>query len=170
MQKALVSRCTRQAGVTESNNDPRIGMRFPTISPDGCWLAYESDQKGRREVYVTPFPGPGPRMQVSVNGGYGQVWAPDGRTLYFRGESVTDGQTPMMAVAVATEPSFSVSPANVLFSGNFFMGSPLRNHDISPDGSRFLMCRRLDGSIEPVTQFHLTLNRFTELERLVPTD
>jgi hypothetical protein len=56
----------------------------PALSPDGRWIAYTSTESGAEEVYVQPIPGPGPRLQVSVNGGQEAQWAPDGRTLYYR--------------------------------------------------------------------------------------
>ena len=54
-----------------------------TFSPDGRWVAYVSDESGRAEVYVRPFPGPGTRSQVSIDGGTAPVWSRDGRELFF---------------------------------------------------------------------------------------
>ena len=55
-----------------------------SLSPGGRWLAYASDESGEYEIYVRSFPEPGARFQVSAEGGYEPVWAPDGRTLYYR--------------------------------------------------------------------------------------
>src|SRR6202030_1842180 len=56
----------------------------PRFSPDGRWLAYSSDESGRREIYVQPYPGPGGKRQISTEGGTEPVWNPDGRELFYR--------------------------------------------------------------------------------------
>ena len=58
--------------------------RSPRFSPDGKWLAYVSDESGRNDVYVQPFPGPGPKWLVSTDGGIDPVWSRDGRELFYR--------------------------------------------------------------------------------------
>jgi len=140
------------------------------ISPDGRWLAYESDYTGRREVYVTSFPDPGPRIQVSVDGGVMPVWAPDGSELFFRGLKFPDGQRPMMLADVTTGAEFSAGQIRELFAGRFFKGSPARAYDVSPDGQQLLMCKSLNPAEQRVGEIHLTLNWFDELERLVPKE
>ncbi len=142
----------------------------PMISPDGRWLAYESDYTGRQEVYVTSFPDPGSRTQVSVNGGVMPVWAPDGGELFFRGPRTPDGQRPMMVADLTVGDSFSVGRTRELFSGRYFKGSPARAYDVSPDGQRLLMCKTLTSSEQRVGEIHLTLNWFEELNRLAPTN
>ena len=57
--------------------------RYPAVSPDGRWIAYESDESGRDEVYVRPFPGPGGKWQISNAGGSLPVWSRNGRELFF---------------------------------------------------------------------------------------
>ncbi len=78
----------------------------PTISADGRLLGYVSDESGTMEVYVQPLPGPGPRVQVSVNGGEEPVWSKSGNTLFYRGPGrimrATIGGNP---VQVATRDS-----------------------------------------------------------------
>ncbi len=140
------------------------------ISPDGRWLAYESDYTERREVYVTSYPEPGARIQVSVDGGVMPVWAPDGSELFFRGPKHPDGQRSMMVADVTTGAEFSAGRIRELFSGRFFKGSPARAYDVSPDGQRLLMCKTLNPSEQRVGEIHVTLNWFTELERLAPKD
>ena len=74
--------------------------RHPRLSPDGRWLAYTSDEAGRQEVFVQPFPGPGGRLQVSIDGGTEPVWSRDGRELfYINGDK-------MMVVDITTAPAF----------------------------------------------------------------
>ncbi len=111
------------------------------FSPDGRWLAYESNETGRDEVYVEPFSVTGPRgkRQVSVGGGTEPVWAPDGRELLYR-----DGDR-MMAVDIKIQPEFSAGTPRLLFEGRFLGAGPVhlrRNYDVSLDGQRFLMMQR----------------------------
>ena len=57
---------------------------FPAVSPDGRWIAYRSNESGRFEVYVRPFPGPGGKTQISNAGGTVPVWSRNGRELFFQ--------------------------------------------------------------------------------------
>jgi hypothetical protein len=136
--------------------------RHPMFSPDGRWLAYTSNESGRDEVHVRSYPGPGGKQQISNEGG-SQVWARDGRELFYR-----NGNR-LMAVAVETEPEFSAGRPTRLFEETFDVGSPSgvdysSNYDIKADGDRFVMIR-------PVTQdatgYHLNvvLNLGEELRR-----
>jgi len=106
------------------------------VSPDGRWVAYVTTESGAAQVVVQPFPGPGPRTQVSNDGGREPVWAPDGRRLYYR-----DNQH-LVAATFSTNPSFSVTSREVLFDDPFVRGSlPHADYDISPDGKNFLMLK-----------------------------
>jgi serine/threonine-protein kinase len=62
-----------------------FGEQFARLTPDGHWLAYTSDESGRNEIYVRPFPTPGSKWQVSTNGGERSIWSRDGKELYFLG-------------------------------------------------------------------------------------
>ncbi|HVR72359.1 MAG TPA: winged helix-turn-helix domain-containing protein [Vicinamibacteria bacterium] len=106
----------------------------PALSPDGVWLAYESDESGRPEIYVRAVSGVGGKWQVSSGGGDRPRWSRDGRQIVYR------RGTSMMAASVATRPSFSVEGPRVLFEGEFEAGGFVTpNYDIAPDGRRFLM-------------------------------
>ena len=144
------------------------------LSPDDRWLAYVSDDSGREEVYVTPFPGPGGRQPISTDGGSEPVWSRDGRELYYRNDEA------LMAVTIITEPEFTEGKApgltagkpTLLFEGPYLSGlgptgNPGTNYDVTPDG-RFVMIRAEEGA--GATQIHVVLNWFEELERLVPTE
>ena len=72
----------------------------PVFSPDGHWLAYTSDESGRYEVYVQPYPGPGGKWQISNEGGNELVWPKNGRELFYRNGAK------MMAVEITTQPTF----------------------------------------------------------------
>jgi eukaryotic-like serine/threonine-protein kinase len=107
----------------------------PRFSPDGRWLAYQSDDSGRPEVYVLPYPGPGGRSQVSTDGGSWPVWSRDGKELFF----VSAGR--LMAAAVETRPTFRARLPKPLFElGNL---SDYGGYDVAPDGTRFVMVRSL---------------------------
>jgi len=154
----------------EGEPQPFISSPFnevgPTFSPDGRWLAYASDQTGRFEIYVTPYPGPGPRVQVSAAGGRAPIWARNGRELFYRRVLVAEkGLRSTWAVDVTTEPKFSAGRPRKLFKGDY-----QTSYDVTPDGQMFLMGKQHPRPEKPVTQLHVTLNWFEELKRLVPTE
>ena len=132
--------------------------QFPMFSPDGRWVAYESDRSGRFDVYVRAFP-EGEEYAVSVDGGHGAIWSKDGRQLYYgRGNE-------MMVVDINTTDGFEAGTPRSLFQAPTWIGAS--NYDVSPDGERFVMVRY---SEESTPRINVVLNWFEELERLVPTD
>ena len=110
--------------------------RNAEVSPDGRWVAYESDESGQPEVYVRPFPSvDAGRWQVSTGGGTQPLWARNGRELFYRsGDAV-------MSVPVETRAGFVARNPVVLFKGQFAPSLSGRNYDVSPDGRRFLMLK-----------------------------
>ncbi|MCH8269243.1 MAG: PD40 domain-containing protein [Acidobacteria bacterium] len=90
------------------------------FSPDGRWLAYVSDESGRFEIYVQPFPGPGGKWQISTGGGTEPVWSPSGQELYYRNSDQ------MMAVDISTQPTFTVGKPRLLFRGRYERSSVSR--------------------------------------------
>ena len=135
--------------------------REMTFSPDSRWLAYQSDESGRYEVYVLPFPKveEGGKWQISTQGGSWPVWATNGRELFYRTANE------MMAVDITTEPSFSMGKPRLLFKTP--MVTARRDFDVTPDGQHFLMIRSEQTSTP--THINVVLNWFEELKRLVPT-
>jgi len=130
------------------------------ISPDGHWIAYESNESGRIEIYVRPFPNVEEgRWQISSDGGTEPVWAPRGQELFYRNGDA------MMVVGINPEPSFTQGSPVVLFTGRYSTYRAV-NYDISPDGQRFLMIKAAE---EERGQINVVLNWFEELKRLVPT-
>jgi Tol biopolymer transport system component/predicted Ser/Thr protein kinase len=137
------------------------GSRF---SPDARWLAYISNESGRYEIYVQPYPGPGGKWQVSTEGGTEPVWNPSGRELFYRSGDK------MMAVEIATQPSFSAGTPRMLFEGQYQpTPATLPNYDVSPDGQRFLMLKPVAAAQAAPTQINVVLNWFGELKQKVPT-
>jgi len=134
--------------------------RSPTFSPDGRLVAYVSNASGRREIYVEPYPGPGPRVVISTEGGYDPVWSRDGGELFYR-----NGDQ-MMAVPVTRAPQFSSGVPEVLFEREFLAdiyNSGGHSYDVAADG-RFLMIESGDTREE----LHIVLNWLEELEARVP--
>jgi eukaryotic-like serine/threonine-protein kinase len=120
----------------------------PSLSPDGKWLAYSSDESQRREVYITPFPGGGAKWQVSTAGGLSPRWRGDGKELYFLSY---DGS--MNAVEVkASANSVALGTSHVLFSSTL-QGQNFGPYDVTSDGKRFLVngAGALEGGSTPLT-------------------
>ena len=151
-------------GATEGLVETEFVELIGEVSPDGRWLAYTSDESGRFEVYVRPFPNVDDgRWQISRDFGRSPVWAPSGRELFFR------GPTDMMTVSVETEPTFRPGNPEVLFTAPYRTDAPLRGRpwDVAADG-RFLMVR--EGAVGETTTPHLVVveNWFQELTERVP--
>jgi Tol biopolymer transport system component len=106
---------------------------FPSISPDGKWLTYCSDESGRFEVYVQPYPGPGKRVTVSTAGGTAPAWSRNGNELFF-----LNGPAMMAVRFSASGKEFTPEKPIQLFQGPFLFTLPARMYDVGPDG-RFLM-------------------------------
>jgi serine/threonine-protein kinase len=135
----------------------------PQFSPDGRWVAYTSDEFGRQEIYVRPYPGPGGKWQISTDGGQEPVWNPSGRELFYR-----SGNT-MMAVDVTTTPVFAAGRPRPLFTGNYVLApTTFPNYDVSRDGRRFLMIQPSTRADATPAQIVVVLNWFDELKRVVP--
>jgi eukaryotic-like serine/threonine-protein kinase len=129
--------------------------RSPKFSPDGKWIAYVSDESGRNDVYVQPFPGPGAKWLVSTDGGVDPVWSHDGRELFFRRDDH------MMVVSVVARAEFSASRPKPLFDIRFDAGANGPNFDVSRDGAWFVMPRN-DLAAAP-TELHVVFNWFSEI-------
>ena len=136
----------------------------PRFSPDGHWLAYTSNESGRYEIYVQPYPGPGGKWQISTEGGTEPVWNRNGRELFYR-----NGDK-MMAVDITTQPSFAARKPQLLFEARYELSpGTIAYYDVSPDGQRFLMLKPNGAGEAAPTQINVVLNWFEELKRLVPT-
>jgi Tol biopolymer transport system component len=137
----------------------------PQLSPDGRWMAYASEESGRREIYVQAYPGPGGRWQISSDGGNEPLWSASGHELFYR-----SGDR-MMDVDIRTEGEFLAGKPRQLFEGSYvpsFAGYVRANYDVSPDGQRFLMVKFGGQKPAPLTQINVVLNWSDELKRLVP--
>jgi Tol biopolymer transport system component len=104
------------------------------FSPDGRWVAYSSNESGRFEVYVQPFPGPGGKWQVSSDGGLAPHWRRDGKELFY-----LTSDHKLMAVAVRTGTTFELETPKSLFQVRIRNDPSGRHYDVSADGQRFLV-------------------------------
>ena len=142
----------------------------PAFSPDGHWLAYASNEPGRREVYVQAYPGPGGKHQISNGGGVSPAWASNGRELFYRSLKGPNETGKMMAVDIRTQPSFVAGKPRMLFESDGYVWSfPGRAYDVAPDGRRFLMVQRGEQPSADMTHAIVVLNWFDELKRLAPS-
>ncbi len=125
----------------DGKNEMRPFRRTPamerqgTLSPDGHWVAYSSNESGTSEVYVEPVPGPGGRSQISSSGGEQPRWARNGKEIFYR------NGTKMFSVAVEIQPTFRASKPVELFDAQFDRGGSVGGYDVSADGQTFVMTR-----------------------------
>jgi dipeptidyl aminopeptidase/acylaminoacyl peptidase len=146
----------------------KFNERRPMFSPNGRWILYVSDESGRDEVYVQPFPGPGAKRQVSSGGGTNPLWNPNGREIFYR-----NGDQ-MMAVEVKGDATLVLDTPRMLFQRDMSIGRLARlfsfsPYDVTPDGQRFVMIDDSE-SARPPTQLILVQNWAEELKQLVPTE
>ena len=128
------------------------------FSPDGHWLAYASDESGRNEVYVQPFPSGGRKVQISRDGGGQPRWARTGELFYLNSDTV-------MAVELTTQPTLTVGPSRVVFKGQFATGGG-SSFDVQSDGQAVLLIKEGDHTAA-AAQINVVLNWFDELKRLL---
>lgn len=140
---------------------------FPTFSPDGKWIAYVTNESGRKEVYVQPFPESGVRWQISNEGGSLPIWAPDGRQMYYR--SIGSGNE-VWVVDIQTDSGFSASkPRFLMEMEGYTTGANVGCWDISPDGRRFLAVKIDQSKLQPITDMILVQNWFEQVKQLSPS-
>jgi serine/threonine protein kinase len=116
------------------------------FSPDVQWVAYVSNESGRPEVYVQPYPGPGGKWQVSTEGGSEPMWNRNGRELFYRNGNK------MMAVPVSTAGGFSSGRPQMLFERRYVSTQLPQTgpyYDPSADGQRFLMVKEPEQDAGP---------------------
>jgi eukaryotic-like serine/threonine-protein kinase len=142
----------------DSSAEPVVTIRFrvdtPRFSPDGKWPAYFSMDTGRPQIYVQSWGAEGEKIPVTKDGGMFSVWAPDGRSLFFRSAGK------FYAVDVSTSGAFSAGEKKILFEGKY-----LTSFDISPDGETFLLVRDEHGTLP--SELNVVLNWTDELKRIM---
>jgi serine/threonine-protein kinase len=136
----------------------------PEISPDGRWVAYQSDESGEPRIYVHSFPSISGQRSVSPGLGTDPVWSPDGQKIYYRSGSQ------FLSVDVTTDPVFEVSAPGLLFENVGYTRIQsqgwVRNWDLHPDGDRFIMVRSeggAGGGGATLNAVYVVVNWFEEL-------
>jgi serine/threonine-protein kinase len=174
---------SQDLGMVSLSGNPRLTWLVKTtsselggeISPDGRWLAYESNESGRYQIYIRPFPAVDQgRWQVSTSGGTEPVWARSGRELFYLALDNSVVSVPVDAPQGSSSPIIGAPAALIAGTGYYTrtannMG---RTYDVSPDGTRFLRVKVTDDgprSNGALISFVVVENWFEELKRLVPT-
>ena len=147
----------------------RFNVGAGKFSPDGKWVVYCSMESGKAEIYVQPWPGPGPKIQISSEGGIDPMWRRDGKEIFYRNASR------MMAVPVSTQASFQAGRPQLLWEGEYTLGlssscglqgATFTSYDVSPDGQRFLMIKDNDRNMY-ATKIVVVVNWAEELKRVM---
>jgi Tol biopolymer transport system component len=129
------------------------------FSPDGRWMAFQSNESGRTEIYLGRYPGTGERWQISTEGGFWPRWSRSGKEIFY-----LNGPK-LMVVEVNTEGAPTLGRPKLLFENL----SLRQGYDVSPDGQRFIMVEEAEPKGAQV-QLILVQNWFEELKRLVPVN
>ena len=138
------------------------------FSPDGKWVAYCSNEPGQNEVFVQQWPGPGPKTQITSQGGTDPIWSRTSNELFYR------DRDKMMVVDVVTQPTFQASKPRLLWEAHYSHGMSSScgppgttegNYDVTGDGRRFLMIKDLDEDAQS-TRVIVVLNFAEELKAL----
>lgn len=165
----------------QGGRQPFLQTRFnewsPEFSPDGRWLAYTSDESGRDEVYVRPFPGPGKPVQISTAGGREPCWSRNGNELFFLSLFLFDpvlNQQPYFSARISVNGNeLYADPPQRLFAGRYMGANPVRSFGVGADG-RFLLIKREAETVASIWEAHapprieLIQNWFEELRSKVP--
>lgn len=130
-----------------------------SFSPDGRWISYQSDESGRFEIYIRPFPGPGGKWQVSTNGGSRPRWRRDGKELFF-----LDADNKIMSAEINLgATTVDVGAVRALFQITPFGGAGRDIYDVTGDGQRFLVAT--PGSEEISSPVTLVVNWTAEVKK-----
>ena len=147
----------------EGDQTPRPFIKTPFVelrsrfSPDGRWVAYQSNESGRFEIYVQAFPGPGGKWQISTAGGQEPQWGPDGRELLY-----LSPERQLVRVEVQTGQTFVAGIPEAMFPVSLRSVTTNNRYLIAPDGQRFLLLSSLiEDSTPPTT---VVVNWTAELE------
>ncbi len=149
----------------EGKREPKPLLTTPfeeqagAFSPDGRWIAFQTDESGKAEVYVQDYPGGSNRVQISTEGGSEPVWSRNGKELFYRAGK--------RLLVVTMGAGAAPGKPKVLFEGDFRVGDRIPGYDVSPDGQRFYFIQT-NRQTEQRGKLDIVLNWFDELKRRVP--
>jgi serine/threonine-protein kinase len=141
------------------------------LSPDGHWLAFNSDESGQQEVYVQTFPGMISAVKISAGGGVHPQWSPDGKELYYLTTPHSDAPRPfakrvgLMAASIEASPDFHAGTPHLLFEGPFFEGG--HDYAVTHDGKGFILIRDSEPG-QQTAELKVIVNWAGELRRRLP--
>src|SRR5262245_31067254 len=138
---------TKPIAVAQSDFEELLGQ----FSPDGRWVAYQSDESGRYEIYVQAFPGPGPKFPVSTGGGTQVRWRGDGKELFYVSLDERLMAVPLRFTATAAPEVGAPIPLFAPPLGGFIQQADFRHqYDVSSDGQRFLVATTGERAPSPI--------------------
>ena len=137
---------SRRSFLGTASNEP-----WGQFSPDGRWVAYQSNESGRFEIYVRPFPGPGGRATVSTSGGIHPRWSRDGKELFFLAPDGTLTSARIVVTGQTIEAGVPVALFQTrIVGGGGNLAGYRQQYDVAPDG-RFLINVGLESDPPPIT-------------------
>lgn len=150
----------------KTTSDLLLASKFtelhPQVSPDGRWLAYNSDRSGQLEVYVRPYPDVDSAVwQVSIDGGFHALWSEDSNELFYW------GQAEMMSVQIETTPDFRAHRPEPLFSLQDYGFTGNRNFDLDRTNERFLMVKKPSEDEIPTNRIIIVQNWLDDVARKI---
>ena len=132
----------------------------PELSPDGRWVAYQSNESGGPEIYIRPYPNVDEgRSQISTQGGSRPLWSRNGRELFFLDADARLSVAPISVSGNTLVPGAVRRLLNTAYYPGFTTrGMNLRGYDVSPDGQRFLMIKANEGASDNRSVMTIVLN------------
>ena len=154
------------------NLTPRdFNRTWSQVSPDGKWVAFDSDESGQQEVYVQTFPDMMSTVKISTGGGVHPQWSADGKELYYLTTTTPDAPRPfarrtgLMAVSIETSPAVKAGTPHLLFEGPYFQGG--HDYAVTRDGKGFFFIRETQPA-QPTTELKVVLNWTGDLQNRLP--
>jgi serine/threonine-protein kinase len=137
--------------------DSKFSFTDAHFSPDGHWMAYNSVETDRNEIWVRAFPPVGEKYRISSNGGINVVWGRNQRELFYLAPTPSD-KVQVMGVDIAPVPPFKSGRPHQLFEGSYQTTGPTGNFDVTPDSQHFILCRDVTPPPQLISKLTVVLN------------